>query len=58
MDDTLRRVGIKYLIFSGCTMTVCVDSTNSRCDVPGLPVCAVGRLCWESNRKRVDAKQP
>ena len=27
LDDTLRRLGIKNLIFTGCTTSVCIDST-------------------------------
>ena len=27
LDDSLRRLGIKNLIFTGCTTSVCVDST-------------------------------
>lgn len=27
LDDTLRKLGIKNLIFTGCTTSVCVDST-------------------------------
>jgi ureidoacrylate peracid hydrolase len=27
VDDILRRLGIKNLIFTGCTTSVCVDST-------------------------------
>jgi ureidoacrylate peracid hydrolase len=27
LDDVLRKLGIKNLIFAGCTTSVCVDST-------------------------------
>jgi nicotinamidase-related amidase len=27
LDDILRRLGIRNLIFTGCTTSVCVDST-------------------------------
>jgi ureidoacrylate peracid hydrolase len=27
LDDTLRRLGVRNLIFAGCTTSVCVDST-------------------------------
>ena len=27
LDDILHRLGIKYLIFTGCTTSICVDST-------------------------------
>jgi ureidoacrylate peracid hydrolase len=40
LDDILRRLGIRNLIFTGCTTSVCVDSTirdamfrNYRCEL-------------------------
>ena len=27
MDSILKRLGVKYLIFTGCTTSVCVEST-------------------------------